>query len=33
MSWFLYAGLVLAIVVVVLAIPYIIQYLVEIMSA
>jgi hypothetical protein len=33
MSWFLYAGIILAIVVVVLAIPYLIQYLVEIMSA
>jgi hypothetical protein len=33
MSWFLYAGIILAIIVVVLAIPYVIQYLVEIMSA
>jgi hypothetical protein len=33
MSWFLYAGLILAIIVVILAIPYIIAYLVEIMSA
>lgn len=33
MSWFLYAGILLAAIVVVVAIPYLITYIVELMSA